>query len=146
MAGSAPQSEGFSRQERDAMKTRAKELAAEKRASKKRADGEHAVRAAIDELSGTDKALAEKFHDIVTRTAPELWPKTWYGMPAYARDGKVICFFQAAGTFDSRYSTIGFNDVAHLDEGNMWATSFAIVELGDAEEARIVELVGKAAE
>lgn len=146
MAASESQNNGFSKQERDAMKARAKELAAEKRASKKRADGETAVRDAIGELSGADKALAETFHEIVTRTAPDLWPKTWYGMPAYARDGKVICFFQAAGKFDSRYSTIGFNDVANLDDGNMWATSFAIVELGDAEEDRIIALVRKAVE
>lgn len=146
MATAESQNDGFSKQERDAMKARAKELAAEKRASKKRADGETAVRDAIGELSGADKALAGKFHEIVTSTAPDLWPKTWYGMPAYARDGKVICFFQAAGKFDSRYSTIGFNDVANLDDGNMWATSFAIVELGQAEEDRIVALVRKAIE
>ena len=126
------------------MNARAKELAAEKRAVKKRADGENAVREAIDAMAAPDKAIAERIHHLVTTNAPDLWPKTWYGMPAYARDGKVICFFQAAGKFDARYATFGFNDTADLDDGNMWATSFAILELTQAEEDRIVALVRKA--
>ena len=126
------------------MNARAKELAAEKRADRKRADDENAVREAIDAMSASDKAIAERIHHLVTTNAPDLWPKTWYGMPAYARDGKVICFFQAAGKFDARYATFGFNDTATLDDGKMWATSFAILELTHAEEDRIVALVRKA--
>ena len=146
MAASNTQSSGFSKHEREAMNARAKELAAEKRANKKRADGEHALQEVISAMTGTDRTIAERIHHLVTTTAPELWPKTWYGMPAYARDGKVICFFQSAGKFDARYSTFGFNDTAHLDEGNMWPTSFAIIKLTAAEEKRIVELVRRAAE
>ena len=144
MSASNTQSGGFSRQEREAMNARAKEIAAEKRADKKRADGENAVREAIEAMAASDKAIAERIHHLVTTNAPDLWPKTWYGMPAYARDGKVICFFQAAGKFDARYATFGFNDTADLDDGKMWATSFAILELTQAEEERIVELIRKA--
>lgn len=144
MAASSSGSGGFSKHEREAMNARSKELAAEKRANKKRSEGEAAVREAFDAMSGLDKRIAERIHELVTETAPDLWPKTWYGMPAYARDGKVVCFFQAAGTFDSRYATFGFNDAATLDEGNMWATSFAIVELTEEEERRIVDLVRRA--
>ncbi|TVQ21503.1 MAG: DUF1801 domain-containing protein [Spirochaetaceae bacterium] len=143
MAASDSQKTGFSKQEREAMNARAKELAAEKRADKKRADGEQSVRAAIAEMSGTDREFAERIHELVMQTAPELWPKTWYGMPAYARDGKVICFFQSAGKFDARYATFGFNDTASLDDGNMWPTSFAIVRLTATEEERIADLVRK---
>ena len=144
MAASNTQSSGFSKQEREAMNARSKELAAEKRANKKREDGENAVKEAIAAMADPDKALAERIHELVTANAPDLWPKTWYGMPAYARDGKVICFFQAAGKFDARYATFGFNDTANLDDGNMWPTSFAIVKLTKADEKRIVELVRKA--
>ena len=141
MAASNTQGSGFSEHERAAMKARAKELAAEKRANKKRADGEKAVTEAIEAMSGSDRTLAERIHELVTNTAPELWPKTWYGMPAYARDGKVVCFFQSAGKFEARYATFGFNDTANLDDGNMWPTSFAIVQLTETEENLIVELV-----
>lgn len=144
MAASDTQGGGFSKQEREAMNARSRELAAEKRAHKKREDGEAAVREAIEAMSGTDRVIAERIHALVTSTAPDLWPKTWYGMPAYAADGKVICFFQAAGKFDARYATFGFNDAASLDEGKMWPTSFGIVEIGTAEEERIVELVRRA--
>ena len=144
MAASNTQGSGFSKQEREAMNARAKELAAEKRANKKREEGENAVKEAIAAMSGPDRALAERIHAIVTTNAPDLWPKTWYGMPAYALDGKVVCFFQAAGKFDARYATFGFNDTADLDDGKMWATSFAILELTQAEEERIVELIRKA--
>jgi uncharacterized protein YdhG (YjbR/CyaY superfamily) len=139
-----PPSGGFSKEEREAMKARAKELAAEQRSDRKRADGEQAVREAIEAMAGSDRAIAERIHTLVTTTAPELWPRTWYGMPAYARDGKVVCFFQSAGKFDVRYATFGFNDVAHLDEGNMWPTSLALVRLTEVEERRIVELVSRA--
>jgi uncharacterized protein YdhG (YjbR/CyaY superfamily) len=146
VADSNSQSGGFSRLEREAMNARAKELAAEKRADRKRAEGEIAVRDAIDAMSVSDKAIAEKIHQLVTTHAPDLWPKTWYGMPAYARDGKVICFFQAAGKFDARYATFGFNDPANLDDGNMWATSFAILELNQTEQDQIVALIRRSVE
>ncbi len=128
------------------MNARAKELAAEKRADRKRTEGEIAVRDAIDAMSVSDKAIAEKIHQLVTTHAPDLWPRTWYGMPAYARDGKVICFFQAAGKFDARYATFGFNDPANLDDGNMWATSFAILELNQTEQDQIVALIRRSVE
>ncbi len=126
------------------MHARARELAAERNISKKRADGEIALHDALDAMTGSDRAIAERIHELVTQAAPELWPKTWYGMPAYALDGTVICFFQAVGKFETRYATFGFNDAARLDDGAMWATSFAIVQLTETEERRIVELVRKA--
>ncbi len=127
------------------MKERAKELKAEGRASKKKADGESDVLAKIAEMPEPDRALAEQIHSIIKASAPDLSPKTWYGMPAYAnKDGKVVCFFTAASKFNSRYATFGFNDVANLDEGAMWPTSFALKELTAAEEARIGALVKKA--
>lgn len=135
---------GFSEAEQAAMKARAKELKAEERASKKREEGEKAVLEAIAEMPERDRTMAARIHEIVTETAPDLWPKTWYGMPAYARDGKVVCFFQGAGKFETRYSTLGFNDTANLDEGNMWPVTFALKELTPAEEKKIVELVKKA--
>jgi uncharacterized protein YdhG (YjbR/CyaY superfamily) len=139
-------SDGFSKAEQAAMKQRAKELKAEARASRKRADGEAAVLAAIAEMPETDRALAEWFHAIVARMAPELWPKTWYGMPAYSVGGKtVVCFFQGAAKFEARYATIGFNDAATLDEGSMWPVSFAITEPDEANEQRISDLVRRAA-
>ncbi|HEY6113854.1 MAG TPA: DUF1801 domain-containing protein [Gaiellaceae bacterium] len=137
-------SSGFSDEERAAMKARAQELKAEARANKNKADGERDLLAAIAGMKGTDRALAKRLHALVTAAAPDLWPKTWYGMPAYAKDGKVLCFFQAAGKFDSRYATFGFNDVAKLDKGAMWPTSFALKELTAAEEAKIAALVKKA--
>jgi uncharacterized protein YdhG (YjbR/CyaY superfamily) len=135
---------GFTAEERAAMKARAAELKAEARADKNRADGERAVLAAIAAMKGTDRAMAERLHAIVTSTAPALWPKTWYGMPAYAKDGKVVCFFQSAQKFNSRYATFGFSDEANLDEGALWPTSFALQELTAAAEAKVVTLVKKA--
>ena len=141
----AKKSEGFTAEERAAMRERAKELKAEERANKNRAAGESAVLAAIAEMPEADRAMAERLHEIVKASAPALSPKTWYGMPAYAnKDGKVVCYFQAAEKFDSRYATLGFNDVAYLDKGAMWPTSFALKELTAAEEARIGALVKRA--
>jgi uncharacterized protein YdhG (YjbR/CyaY superfamily) len=136
--------DGFSGAEKAAMKERAKELKAEARASKKKADGERAALEKIAEMQEPDRSMAERLHAIITATAPELWPRTWYGMPAYARGGKVVCFFQGADKFEARYATLGFNDAATLDDGDMWPTSFALKRLTDAEEARVIELVQKA--
>ena len=133
-------SAGFTAEERAAMKERAKELKAE--ASK--ADGESALLAKIAEMPEPDRGMAERLHALVKASAPNLSPKTWYGMPAYARDGKVVCFFQSAAKFDARYATFGFNDTANLDEGAMWPTSFALKELTAAEEVTIGALVKKA--
>ena len=138
-------SEGFTAEEKAAMKARAQELKAEERASKDRAAGESAVLAAIAAMQEPDRAMATRLHAIVTASAPDLWPKTWYGMPAYARDGKVVCFFQSAQKFNARYATFGFNDTANLDEGAMWPTSFALKELTASEEKKIAALVKKAA-
>ena len=135
---------GFTDDERAAMKERARELKAEARASKDRAAGESDVLAKIAEMDGPDRALAERLHAIVTASAPALSPKTWYGMPAYARDGKIVCFFQSAGKFKSRYATLGFSDEANLDEGAMWPTSFALKKMTAADEARIAALVKRA--
>jgi uncharacterized protein YdhG (YjbR/CyaY superfamily) len=136
--------DGFTDAEKAAMKERAKELKKEERANKKRAEGEKDLLEKIAEMPKADRVLAEKVHEIVTATAPELWPKTWYGMPAYARDGKVICFFQSADKFDARYATLGFQDTANLDDGNMWPTSFALMKLTAAEEKKITALVKQA--
>ena len=135
----------FTDAEKAAMRERARELKAEERANKNRAEGEKALLAKIGEMKSKDRAMAKRVHAIVTANAPDLWPKTWYGMPAYAKDGKVVCFFQDAGKFDSRYATFGFNDTANLDDGGMWPTSFALKELTAAEEAKIAALVKKAA-
>jgi uncharacterized protein YdhG (YjbR/CyaY superfamily) len=136
----------FTDEERAAMKERAEEAKAERRRGARagKADGESAVLAKIAEMEGSDRALAERLHALIKASAPELSPKTWYGMPAYARDGKVVCFFQSAQKFKSRYATLGFSDAANLDEGAMWPTAFALKELGAAEEARIGALVKKA--
>ena len=142
--GDTKKSEGFSDEERAAMKERAKELKAEARASKDRAAGERDVLEKIAEMPEPDRIMAERIHEIVTKTAPELFPRTWYGMPAYARNGKIVCFFQAAAKFKARYATLGFDQEAHLDEGTMWPTSFALTALTPANEARIAELVKKA--
>jgi uncharacterized protein YdhG (YjbR/CyaY superfamily) len=133
-------SAGFTAEERAAMKERARELKAE--ASK--ADGESALLEKIAEMKGPDRAMAERIHAIVKASAPELSPKTWYGMPAYAKDGKVVCFFQSAQKFKSRYGTFGFSDEANLDEGTMWPTSFALKELTATDEKKIAALVKKA--
>lgn len=136
---------GFTADEKAAMKARVKEMKAEARAGKDRAAGEKAVRAAIGKMKGKDRSLAERVHGLVTRAAPGLMPKTWYGMPAYANAaGKVVCFFQDAGKFKARYATFGFQHDAKLDDGNMWPTSFALLELTAAEEKRIAALVKQA--
>ena len=137
---SAKKAERFTADERAAMKERAKEQKAEAH----RADGESAVLAKIAEMPQPDRAMAKGLHEIIKASAPELSPKTWYGMPAYAKEGKVVCFFQSAQKFNSRYATLGFNDEANLDEGAMWATSFALKELTATEEAKIGALVKKA--
>ena len=134
------QSRGFSAEERAAMKERAKEL----KAAASKADGERAVLAKIAELPEPDRAMARRLHAIVKASAPALSPKTWYGMPAYARDGKVVCFFQSAQKFKSRYATFGFTDEANLDEGPVWPVAFALKELTAADEARIGALVARA--
>jgi uncharacterized protein YdhG (YjbR/CyaY superfamily) len=137
-------SRGFTAEEQAAMRERARELKAEARMNKSRAEGEKALFEKIAEMQGADRAMAEKLHEIVTASAPDLLPKTWYGMPAYARDGKVVCFFQSAAKFGARYATLGFSDAANLDEGAMWPTSFALIGLAEAEEKRIAALVKKA--
>ncbi|MCC6629900.1 MAG: DUF1801 domain-containing protein [Chloroflexi bacterium] len=138
--------EGFSAEERAAMKERAQELKAASRRGPRatKLDGESDVLAKIAEMPEPDRAIAERLHAIIKAAAPSLVPKTWYGMPAYARDGKVLCFFTSADKFKTRYATIGFNDVANLDDGAMWPTSFALTELTAADEARITALVKKA--
>ena len=137
--------EGFTDAEKAAMKARAQELKAEARANKNREDGEKAIVAAITQMKGQDGPMAKRIHEVITAAAPELMPKTWYGMPAYANaEGKIICFFQAASKFGVRYATFGFQPDAKLDDGNMWPTSFALNKLTPAEEARIIELVKKA--
>ena len=138
--------ERFTEEERDAMRERARELKAAARPGRSagREDDERAVLAKLAEMPAADRAIGERLHAIITATAPMLSPKLWYGMPAYARDGSVVCFFQAAQKFKSRYSTLGFSDKATLDDGHMWPTAFALRELTAAEEARIVALVKKA--
>jgi len=143
---SAKKLEGFTAEERAAMKERAKELKAEARQNKKREEGESALLVKIAEMAEPDRAMAQRLHEIVEASAPALWPKTWYGMPAYAdKEGKVVCFFQSAEKFGARYATLGFSDKANLDEGAMWPTSFALKELTAAEEAKIGALVKRAA-
>src|SRR5919206_2253799 len=137
---SAKKSEGFTAEERAAMKERARELKAEAQ----KADGGRAVLAKIAEMQGQDRAMGERLHEIIKASAPVLSPKTWYGMPAYAKDGKVICFFQSAHKFNSRYATLGFSDTANLDDGAMWPVTFALKELTDAEEAKIRALLKRA--
>jgi uncharacterized protein YdhG (YjbR/CyaY superfamily) len=139
--------QGLTDAERGAMKARTKELKAEARRGPGagKADGEREVLAKIAEMPAADRVLAERVHAVVTASAPALVPKTWYGMPAYAKDGKVVCFFQAADKFKSRYATFGFNDAANLDEGAMWPVAFALTELTAADEATIAALVKKAA-
>jgi uncharacterized protein YdhG (YjbR/CyaY superfamily) len=138
-------SKGFTDDERAAMKERARELKAEARWNKDKAAGEKDVLAKIAEMKGTDRTLAKGLHAIVKANAPDLSPRTWYGMPAYAnKDGKVVCYFKSAQKFKERFATFGFNDAANLDEGAMWPTSFALTELTAAEEAKIGALVKKA--
>lgn len=137
-------SKGFTDEERAAMKERAKEQKAEARANKNKAEGESDVLAKIAEMPEPERAMAKRLHEIIKASAPVLSPKTWYGMPAYAKDGKIVCFFQSAQKFNTRYATLGFSDTANLDEGDMWPTSFALTELTEACEARISVLVKKA--
>jgi uncharacterized protein YdhG (YjbR/CyaY superfamily) len=139
-AATKKKSKGFTDEERAAMRERARELKAEARG----ADAEKDVLAKIAEMPKLDRAMAKRLHAIIKGSAPALSPRTWYGMPAYAKDGKVVCFFQSAQKFKSRYATLGFSDQAHLDQGSMWPTSFALKELTDTEEAKIVALLKKA--
>jgi len=133
-------SEGFTAEERAAMKERAKEV----RGKRKKDDGEADLLAKIAEMDGADRSLAERIHAIITEVAPELTPKTWYGQPAYAKDGKVVVFFQASSKFKTRYSTLGFNETAALDDGSMWPVAFALTSLTAADEQRIAALVKQA--
>ncbi len=143
-AGRNAAGKGFTAEEKAAMKERAKELKAEERANKDWAAGEKDLLEKIADMPKQDKALATRIHEIVSKTAPDLMPKTWYGMPAYARDGKIVCFFQAADKFKSRYATLGFTDEANLDQGTLWPTSFGLTKLTAAEETKIRSLVKKA--
>lgn len=136
-AKSTKKSDGFSAEEKAAMRARAREL-------KSREDGETAVRTAIAEMEPQDRALAERVHELVTKAAPELTPKTWYGMPAYAKDGKVVCFFRDAGKFKERYAMLGFNDSARLDKGSMWPVAYAVTKLTAGDERTITALVKQA--
>ena len=135
---------GFTDEERAAIKERAQELKAAARADKDKADGESAVLAAIAAMREPDRAMARQLHEIIKASAPDLSPKTWYGMPAYAKGGKVVCFFQSAQKFNTRYATFGFSDTANLDEGALWPVAFALKDLTATEEARIAALVKKA--
>ena len=136
---------GFTAEERAAMKAYAAERKAEAKGIANRAAGEKDLLAAIAKMKGQDRAMAKRVHAIVTAAAPDLWPKTWYGMPSYAKDGKVVCFFQDAAKFKARYATLGFSDEANLDKGDVWPTSFALMKLTPAEEKKIAALVKKAA-
>jgi uncharacterized protein YdhG (YjbR/CyaY superfamily) len=138
------ESKGFSADEKAAMRERARELKAESRRDADRAEGERDLLAKIAEMPKADRDLAERIHALITTTAPGLSPKTWYGMPAYARDGKLVCFFKSADKFKARYATLGFEEDAHLDDGNMWPTTFALKALTAADETRIRALVKKA--
>ncbi len=133
--------QGFTADEKAAMQERARELKAESRSRVARADGERDLLAKIAEMPAADRAMAERLHALISASAPGLAPKTWYGMPAYAKDGKVVCFFQSADKFKARYATLGFSDEANLDDGAMWPTSFALKELTAGDEARIIDLV-----
>ena len=135
---------GFTDEERVAMKERALELKAEARMNKDREAGESALLGKIAEMPEPDASMAKRLHEIIKANAPILTPKTWYGMPAYAKDGKVVCFFQSAAKFGARYATFGFNDTANLDDGSMWSTSFALIRLTPGDEEKIATLVKKA--
>ena len=143
--GTAKSAAGFSADERAAMKERAKELKAEARANKSKAEGEVDLLAKIAEMPEPDRSMAKRLHEIVKEAAPDLVPRTWYGMPAYAKDGDVLCFFQSADKFKVRYATFGFSDKANLDKGALWPVAFALKELTSSEEAKIAALVKKAA-
>jgi uncharacterized protein YdhG (YjbR/CyaY superfamily) len=143
-AAGDPASKGFTTDEKAAMRERARELKAESRRDADRADGERDLLAKIAEMPDSDRVMAERIHALVAANAPDLSPKTWYGMPAYARDGKVVCFFKSADKFKSRYATFGFEEDAQLDDGEMWPTSFALKKLTAADEAKIGALLKKA--
>ena len=143
-AGRETPSEGWTDEERAAMKEHAKELKAAAKRGAAKADGEADVLAKIADMPASDRTMAERIHEVVKANGPDLTPRTWYGMPAYAKDGKVLCFFQAADKFKARYATFGFNDVANLDDGAMWPTSWALTKLSAADEKRIGEFVKKA--
>jgi uncharacterized protein YdhG (YjbR/CyaY superfamily) len=147
MKGTGESAEGdtFRDEERAAMKERARELKAASRSRGGKADGESDLLAKIAEMPAPDRSMAERLHAIVKASAPDLAPRTWYGMPAYAKDGKVVCFFQAASKFKVRYATFGFQPDANLDDGTMWPTAFALTQLTPADEARIAALVKRAA-
>jgi len=135
---------GFTAEEKAAMKERARELKAAERAEKNREKGEADVMEKIAEMPEDQAAVARRLHELIKEHAPQLWPKTWYGMPAYARDGEIVCFFQAAAKFNTRYSTLGFNDSAKLDDGAMWPVAYALTRITEAEEKKIIELIKKA--
>lgn len=135
---------GFTEREREAMRQRAEELRAEGRGGRKKADDLHAVLDAIAAMSDADRVLAERVHAVVTRVAPELAPKTWYGFPAYARGKTVVCFFKSTEKGEARYAELGFNDIARLDDGEMWPTAYALVEWTPAVQRRVEELIGRA--
>ena len=137
-------SKGFTDEELAAMKDRAQELKAEARADGSKADGEHDVLAKIAEMAEPDRAMAERLHTLIKASVPDLSPRTWYGMPAYAKDGKVVCFFQSASKFKTRYATFGFSDRAKLDDGHMWPNAFALTKLTKGDEKRILALVKRA--
>jgi uncharacterized protein YdhG (YjbR/CyaY superfamily) len=143
-SGAAASGKGFTDEERAAMKERVKELKAEAKASASRADGEADVLAKIAEMPEADRVMAERLHRLVMSTAPELSPRTWYGMPAYTKNGNVLCYFRDAHKFKTRYATLGFSDKATLDDGHMWPTEFALKKLTGAEEARITALLRQA--
>ena len=144
-ATKSPKKDTFTAEERAAMKERAKELKAEARVNRTRAEGERDLLAKVAEMPKADRTMAERIHATVTAAAPDLMPKTWYGMPAYAnKDGKVVCFFKAASKFDERYATFGFNDAANLDDGAMWPVVFGLKKLTPADEKRLAALVKKA--
>ena len=143
-AGRDTPSEGWTDEERAAMKEHNRELKAAARRGAAKADGEADVLAKIADMPASDRAMAERIHEVIKASGPDLTPRTWYGMPAYAKDGKVVCFFQAADKFKARYATFGFNDIANLDEGAMWPTSWALTKLTAADEATIGALVKKA--
>lgn len=141
-SGSGRGSGAFTDAEKEAMKERAREARAAKKGS--REDGEAAILAKIAEMPPADKEMAERIHALISRLAPELMPRTWYGMPAYYKDGKVLCFFQPAAKFKARYATFGFDEVAQLDEGDMWPTSYALRKLSKADEQRLADLIKRA--
>jgi len=144
MTDTTKSTKGFTDEEKAAMQERARELKAESRRDAKKADGERDVLEKIAEMPDSDRAIAERIHEMVKANAPDLTPRTWYGMPAYAKDGKIVCFFKSADKFKSRYATFGFEEAAKIDDGTMWPTSFGVTKLTTADERKLAELVRKA--